>query len=110
MDNPTLLVVDDKHRLITKRLRRVGWQTTMWQRFSCGEHVEGSCWPESDDKDWFAAAVVRAPTTKASLAMILHVVAAKVQFGGKVWIYGAATEGLKSIIPDLPKVCASESS
>ena len=110
MDNPTLLVVDDKHRLITKRLRRVGWQTTMWQRFSCGEHVEGSCWPESDDKDWFGAAVVRAPTTKASLAMILHVVAAKVQFGGKVWIYGAATEGLKSIIPDLPKVCASESS
>ena len=105
MDNPTLLVVDDKHRLITKRLRRVGWQTTMWQRFSCGEHVEGSCWPESDDKDWFGAAVVRAPTTKASLAMILHVVAAKVQFGGKVWIYGAATEGLKSIIPDLPKVC-----
>ena len=36
--------------------------------------------------------------------------AAKVQFGGKVWIYGAATEGLKSIIPDLPKVCASASS
>ena len=110
MDNPTLLVVDDKHRLITKRLRRVGWQTTMWQRFSCGEHVEGSCWPESDDKDWFGAAVVRAPTTKASLAMILHVVAAKVQFGGKVWIYGAVTEGLKSIIPDLPKVRVSSSS
>ena len=107
MDNPTLLVVDDKHRLITKRLRRVGWQTTTWQRFSCGEHVEGSCWPESDDKDWFGAAVVRAPTTKASLAMILHVVAARVQFGGKVWIYGAVTEGLKSIIPDLPKVRAS---
>ena len=112
IDNPTLLVVDDKHRLITKRLRRVGWQTTMWQRFSCGEHVEGSCWPENDDKDWFGAAVVRAPTTKASLAMILHVVAAKVQFGGKVWIYGAVTEGLKSIIPDLPKVrvCVSSSS
>ena len=41
-----VLIVDDKHRLITKRLRRVGWSVSNWQRFSCGDHGTGTSWPE----------------------------------------------------------------
>jgi hypothetical protein len=106
LDAATMLVVNDAHRLVTKKLRRVGWHTTMWQRFSCGEHVRGAAWleRESGDVEPFAAAVVRAPPTKASLDMILHLVAARVRFGGRVWIYGAAVEGIGAVVADLPKV------
>ena len=38
--------------------------------------------------------------------MIASVVAARVAFGGDVWIYGAVTEGLRSVASDLPKVGA----
>ena len=41
---------------------------------------------------------------KASLAMILHAVAANVRFGGRIWIYGGITEGIRGVIADLPKV------
>jgi hypothetical protein len=102
----TMLVVDDRYRLVTKKLRRVGWQTTMWQRFSCGEHAKGASWLERDDGNLepFATAVVRMPPTKASLDMVLHAVAANVRFGGRVWIYGAAAEGVGAVVADLPKV------
>ena len=98
-----VLIVDDKHRLITKRLRRVGWSVSNWQRFSCGDHGTGTSWPETPD-EFYAAAMVRAPPTKASLAMILHAVAANVRFGGRIWIYGGITEGIRGVIADLPKV------
>lgn len=102
------LVVDDGHRLVTKRLRRIGWSVTNWQRFSRGEHSKGTCWPElPPNGDFFAAAVVRLPPTKASLAMVLHAVAASVRFGAPVWIHGAVTEGLRAVIPDLPTVSSS---
>ena len=97
------LIVDDKYRLITKRLRRVGWSVSNWQRFSCGDHGTGTSWPETPD-EFYAAAMVRAPPTKASLAMILHAVAANVRFGGRIWIYGGITEGIRGVIADLPKV------
>jgi len=102
----TMLVVDDRYRLVTKKLRRVGWQTTMWQRFSCGEHAKGASWLERDDGNLepFATAVVRMPPTKASLDMVLNAVAANVRFGGRVWIYGAAAEGVGAVVADLPKV------
>ena len=99
------LVVDDGHRLVTKKLRRIGWNVVNWQRFSRGEHTVGTCWPEAlEDGSFYAAAVVRLPPTKASLSMILHATAAHVQFGAPVWIYGAVTEGLRSVIADLPTV------
>jgi len=105
-NSATMLVVDDRHRLVTKKLRRVGWQTTMWQRFSCGEHAKGAGWIERDaDAEPFATAVVRLPPTKAALDMVLHAVAANVRFGGRVWIYGAAAEGVRGVVTDLPTVC-----
>ena len=99
------LVVDDGHRLVTKKLRRIGWKVVNWQRFSRGEHTIGTCWPEAPENgSFYSAAVVRLPPTKASLSMILHATAAHVQFGAPVWIYGAVTEGLRSVIADLPTV------
>ena len=91
-----------------KKLRRVGWSVVSWHRFSCGDVIKGTPWPESasEGDGFFGAAVVRLPPTKASFAMIASVVAARVAFGGDVWIYGAVTEGLRSVASDLPKVGA----
>ena len=99
-------VVDDSTGSVKKKLRRVGWSVVSWHRFSCGDVIKGTPWPESasEGDGFFGAAVVRLPPTKASFAMIASVVAARVAFGGDVWIYGAVTEGLRSVASDLPKV------
>ena len=101
-------VVDDSTGSVKKKLRRVGWSVVSWHRFSCGDVIKGTPWPESasEGDGFFGAAVVRLPPTKASFAMIASVVAARVAFGGDVWIYGAVTEGLRSVASDLPKVGA----
>ena len=99
-------VVDDSTGSVKKKLRRVGWSVVSWHRFSRGDVIKGTPWPESasEGDGFFGAAVVRLPPTKASFAMIASVVAARVAFGGDVWIYGAVTEGLRSVASDLPKV------
>ena len=111
-DAARAFVVDDSTGSVKKKLRRVGWSVVSWHRFSCGDVVKGTPWPESsaENDGFFGAAFVRLPPTKASFAMIASVVAARVAFGGDVWIYGAVTEGLRSVVSELPKVRARDPS
>ena len=49
-------VVDDSTGSVKKKLRRVGWSVVSWHRFSCGDVIKGTPWPESaSEGDGFSA-------------------------------------------------------
>ena len=98
-----VLCVDDTHRLASLPLREAGWTVTNWNRFARRDRA-GSAWPPAikSGARLFDAATVRLPPTKAAFAMAIAAAAARTAEGATVWVYGAATEGIRTVPASFP--------
>ena len=98
-----VLCVDDAHRLASLPLREAGWTVTNWNRFARRDRA-GSAWPPAikSGARLFDAATVRLPPTKAAFAMAIAAAAARMAEGATLWVYGAATEGIRTAAASFP--------
>lgn len=87
-----LLVVDDDTDLLADALRGEGVELRRWNRRAL-DGRSALPWPEEGE---VAGAVVRLSRDWPSFEFALHGVASRLKAGGKLWVYGANDEGIRS--------------
>jgi len=97
----SILVAHDCTGRIARELTKRGCQVEQWWRMQ-REGCIASPWPSGGPYD---AATLRLSKDKGAFEMALHAVASRVRPGGKIWIYGANDEGIKSTPKRLSTVC-----
>lgn len=95
-----VLAVDDETGAVEAELARSGARPTAWRRRAVGGRPARP-WPPDDR---FDAATLRLPKGRESLRMALHAAVSRVLPGGRVWVYGANDEGVRSAGPLLGSV------
>jgi 16S rRNA (guanine1207-N2)-methyltransferase len=86
-----VLAVDDDDDLVAPALRRLGLDVVAWHRRALRGHA-AQPWLEGEG---FEAAFVRYPVSRDAFEMIIHVVAARLAPGGRLFACGANDEGIK---------------
>ncbi|MEZ4371045.1 MAG: hypothetical protein R3B07_09470 [Polyangiaceae bacterium] len=87
-----VLVVDDDTDLVAEALTEEGVEVRRWNRRAL-DGRRALPWPEAGE---VAAAVVRLGRDWPSFDFALHAVASRIKPGGKLWVYGANDEGIRS--------------
>ncbi|MCA9641606.1 MAG: methyltransferase [Polyangiaceae bacterium] len=87
-----VLVVDDDTDLVAEALTAEGVELRRWNRRAL-DGRRALPWPEAGE---VAAAVVRLGRDWPSFDFALHAVASRIKTGGKLWVYGANDEGIRS--------------
>jgi 16S rRNA (guanine1207-N2)-methyltransferase len=87
-----VLVIGDGLGLVSVPLAERGCTVETWQRMTSAYGV-GSAWPECSPVD---AVALRLPKDKTAFEMALHAASGRLKVGGKLWVYGANDEGIKS--------------
>jgi len=91
---PTALVVEDPRGDLAAALSDAGVSVTRWNRRVHAGHLEAAPWPPTGP---FELAAVRLPRAKEELQMTLAAVASVLAPGGRLLVFGANDEGIKSI-------------
>jgi 16S rRNA (guanine1207-N2)-methyltransferase len=91
--NTKILVVDDPAGRLEDELGGRGALATPWRRVATGKR-KATAWPAAGP---YAAATLRMPRSKEVLDFALEAIAAQLEPGAPVWIYGANDEGIKSV-------------
>ncbi len=94
----TALVVGEADGLLLEALESTGAAAACWSRFKRRERP-CSAWPPEGR---FGEVWVRMPRSGQEAAMLLHAAAARVQDGGRVLLYGANRDGLRSAAKRFP--------
>jgi len=92
MPKPRVLVVGAGDATIAVGLTTRGATVTAWDRVA-GPGRRAAPWPEPGV---FDEAVLRMPRARAAFEMALHGVAARLAFGGELWVVGSNEEGIRS--------------
>lgn len=93
-----LLVCGDPSGVVERAAGEGERAVVCWHRVARPGLGGATPWPPDGA---VAGAVVRLPKSREALRMALHAVAGRVPVGGRVWVYGANDEGIKSIEPIL---------
>ena len=99
--NGRILIAHDSTNRIAGELKQQGCEVEQWWRM----HSQGCTatpWPPNGP---FDAAILRLSKDKGAFDMALHAVASQVRPGGKIWVYGANDEGIKSSPRRIQAVC-----
>ena len=99
----SILVAHDNTGRIARALTKRGCKVEQWWRIQC-EGCNATPWTTGGP---FDAAILRLSKDKSAFEMALHAVASRVRPGGKIWVYGANDEGIKSAPKRLSTVCDS---
>lgn len=91
-DEVSVLVVEDLDGHVFTHVRASGARVERWSRVCSGE-VLGAVWPSSTQ---FDLVLVRLPRAKEVLEYALHAAAASLAPKGRIFVYGANDEGIKS--------------
>ncbi|MBI4836700.1 MAG: class I SAM-dependent methyltransferase [Candidatus Abawacabacteria bacterium] len=93
--SPVLIVDDDTHA-IEQAIKRQNsaCQLVSWQRKVTASHAAQVWVPEQT----FAVVFLRLPISRATFEMLLHATVSRLTPQGKVFIYGANDEGIKSTV------------
>ena len=86
------LVVGDEVGSVERAVAAAGAEVSVWRR-SVMRHREARAWPEDGPFDF---AVLRHPTGREAFLMALHAAAARLKPGGRLIVYGANDEGIRS--------------
>ncbi len=87
-----VLVVEDPQDDLAQAVRRGGGAVESWHR-RAGPGRIGAPWPPPGP---FELAAIRLPKAKDEMEMALHAAASVVRPGGRIWLYGAKDEGIRS--------------
>ncbi len=101
----SILVAHDSTGRIARELTKRGGQVEQWWRLQ-QEGYTATAWPSNGP---FDAAILRLSKDKGAFEMALHAIASRLRPGGKIWVYGANDEGIKSTPKRLSTVCDSVS-
>lgn len=88
-----VLTAGDEAGWADRALRDQGLEVTAWRRYA---HLSQTAAPWPPNR-FFDAATLRIPRSREAFAMTLHAVAGRVRPGGRLLIYGANDEGIKSV-------------
>lgn len=88
-DGPTL-VLEDPRPDVADAVRRTGQEVARWSRYG-GDQP----WPEMTGDA--ALVALRLPRARRELEMLLHMAAGAARVGGRLLVYGANDEGIKSV-------------
>lgn len=94
------LVAGETLAPLVAALRSAGAEAQLWTRHAAPEAVPAPWPPEGR----FTAALVRLPKGREALAMMLHAVAARLDPGAPLALFGANGEGIRSADRDLDAV------
>ena len=89
---PTALILGDPTPHLAHALRATGHAATAWSRHLTREQ-RCAPWPPSGP---FGEVWVRMPRSSLEAAMLLHAGAARIPDGGRLFLYGANGEGIRS--------------
>lgn len=87
-----VLVVEDPRDDLAEAVRRRGGEVATWHR-RAGAGWTAAGWPPPGP---FELAAVRLPRAKDELEMAIHAAASVVHPHGRIWLYGAKDEGIRS--------------
>ena len=88
-DGPTL-VLEDPRPDVADAARRSGQPVASWSRYGGDQS-----WPEMTQRA--ALVALRLPRARRELEMLLHMAAGAARVGGRLLVYGANDEGIKSV-------------
>ena len=97
-----VLVVEDPQDDLVSAVQRGGGAVETWHR-RAGPGRTGASWPPTGP---FELAAIRLPKAKDELEMALHAAASVVRPGGRIWLYGAKDEGIRSEERRVGKECS----
>ena len=84
------MVLEDPRPDVADAVRRGGGEASTWSRY--GGDV---AWPQMDQRA--ALVALRLPRARRELDMLLHMAAGALRAGGRLLVYGANDEGIKSV-------------
>ena len=94
----TALVLGDPSPRLPRALKDLGRTVTRWHRLlSADQHY--TPWPPTGP---FGEVWARMPRSSLEAAMLLHAAAARVDDGGRIHLYGANSEGIRSAARHFP--------
>ena len=100
-----VLVVDDDGEVVVGAARKLGLEVVAWYRRALRGHA-ARAWVEGES---FEAVVIRYPVSRDAFEMILHAVVPRLSVGGRVLVFGANDEGIKSAGTSLKTVLLATS-
>ena len=90
-----VLVAGEASPVLLTALEQAGCASSLWlRRAGSSLAAVARTWPADGP---FAAALLRLPSAKEELDMMLHAAAARVAPGGAILVYGANDEGIRSV-------------
>lgn len=89
-----VLLAGEAGPAVRAAITQAGGQSEVWLRRATQAGSTATEWPPDGP---FTSALLRLPRAKDELDMMLHAVAARVDAGGDIAVYGANDEGIKSI-------------
>lgn len=89
---PTALVMGDLSSELAAALSRLGWKVVRWHRHLTSDQKGGPTPP----RESFQLVAVRLPRSRRESEMLLRMGGARVIPGGRLVLYGATDEGIKS--------------
>ena len=101
IDAGRILAAHDHTGRIARELASRGCLVSEWWRVQ-GPNRPACAWPSDGP---FDAATVRLSKDKTAFEMALHAVISQVRIGGKLWVYGANDEGIKSASKRIATLC-----
>jgi 16S rRNA (guanine1207-N2)-methyltransferase len=87
-----VLVAGDHLGFAAQRLAAAGHEVCSWSRWS-GRAAPGTIWPAGGP---YPSGALRIPKEKPALDLAVHAVAAHLEVGATMWVYGANDEGIRS--------------
>ncbi len=87
------LVIGDDVGLVVGTLAEAGVDVATWRRRVQAGH-DARAWPEPGPYDF---AVLRLPVSREAVLMALHAAVSRLSVGGRLLVYGANDEGIRSV-------------